>query len=98
MKMWSLSSMNIVFLIPIFLFRFINIASFTKKDNTGLKKEKKKPWSHFTFLVFILLRHSAQGNSMTVLQSEGGLSKMNVVTLWYVYSMENLFQCLIRSF
>lgn len=61
----------------IFLLRFTNIASFTKKIVWTVKKSR----IHFTSLLLILSRYSTQGNSITVMQSEGGLSKMNVVTL-----------------
>lgn len=33
-----------------------------------------------------------------VMQSEGGLLKMDVAILGYVYSIETLFQCLIITF
>lgn len=70
-----------------------NTLSFSRKDNTD------KNTGAFDFVsCSFSFRYSILGYHITVMQSQGGLSKTNVVTSWYVYSGENLFQGLIRHF
>ena len=70
-----------------------NTLSFSRKDNTD-----KYPVTFDFASCLFSFRYSILGYHITVMQPQGGLSKTNVVTSWYVYSGGNLFQGLIRHF